>query len=154
MALFIALWVMNSGPELKRAVSGYFKDPRGYTVRLGAGPAGSGESLKVTRANVSEIQSEIERALRAAPEFQRIGRTMLIAAGLPPESLLVRDASRPGWKRGLEATIGVVCDAATAAELPKACHPLIFTLLGEQAFNHLRKMEAALTNADSSAAAD
>jgi len=87
-------------------------------------------------------------------DFQRIARTMLIAAGLPPESLLVRDASRPGWKRGLEATIGVVCDAATAAELPKACHPLIFTLLGEQAFNHLRKMEAALTNADSSAAAD
>lgn len=79
MALFIALWVMNSGPELKRAVSGYFKDPRGYTVRLGAGPAGSGESLKVTRANVSEIQSEIERALRAAPEFQRIGRNVILS---------------------------------------------------------------------------
>jgi len=81
-------------------------------------------------------------------DFQRIARTMLIAAGLPPESLLVRDASRPGWKRGLEATIGVVCDAATAAELPKACHPLIFTLLGKSAFNHLRQIEGALTGAD------
>jgi GntR family transcriptional regulator len=82
-------------------------------------------------------------------DFQRIARTMLIAAGLPPEGLLVRDASRPGWKRGLEATIGVVCDAATAAELPKGCHPLVFTLLGEAAFNRLREMEAALTSADS-----
>ena len=80
-------------------------------------------------------------------DFQRIARTMLIAAGLPPEGLLVRDASRPGWKRGLDATIGVVCDAATAAELPKGCHPLVFTLLGEQAFNHLRQIEAALTGA-------
>lgn len=81
-------------------------------------------------------------------EFQRIARTMLIAAGLPPECLLVRDASRPGWKRGLEATIGVVCDAVIAAELPKGCHALIFTLLGEQAFKHLRQIEAALTVAD------
>jgi GntR family transcriptional regulator len=79
-------------------------------------------------------------------DFQRIARTMLIAAGLPPEGLLVRDAARPGWKRGLEATIGVVCDAATAAELPKGCHPLIFTLLGEPAFKHLRQIEAALTS--------
>ena len=80
-------------------------------------------------------------------DFQRIARTMLIAAGLPPEGLLVRDATRPGWKRGLEATIGVVCDAATAAELPKGCHPLIFTLLGEPTFKHLRQIEAALTSA-------
>jgi DNA-binding transcriptional regulator YhcF (GntR family) len=82
-------------------------------------------------------------------DFQRIARTMLIAAGLPPEGLLVRDASRPGWKRGLEATIGVVCDAVTSTELPKGCHPLIFTLLGESAFNQLRQIEAALTVATS-----
>jgi len=46
-------------------------------------------------------------------EFQRIGRTMLVAAGLPPESLLVRDPTSPGWKRGLQATSGVVCDSVT-----------------------------------------
>jgi len=81
-------------------------------------------------------------------DFQRIARTMLIAAGLSPEGLLLRDASLPGWKRGLDATIGVVCDMATAAELPKGCHPLVFTLLGEPAFNHLRQVESAVTNAD------
>jgi hypothetical protein len=30
-------------------------------------------------------------------EFQRIGRTMIVAAGINPENLLVRDATRPGW---------------------------------------------------------
>jgi len=51
-------------------------------------------------------------------EFQRIAQTLLIAAGLAPESLLVRDAAQAGWKRGLDATSGVVCDAVTALELP------------------------------------
>ena len=77
-------------------------------------------------------------------EFQRIARTMLIAVGLSPESLVVRDATRPGWKRGLEATTAVVCDAATAAELPQACFPLIFRLLGENGFNQLRQIESTI----------
>jgi hypothetical protein len=78
-------------------------------------------------------------------EFQRIAQTMLIAVGLRPESLLVRDASRPGWKRGLEATTGVVCDSLTAAELPKGCFPLVFQLLDEESLAQLRKLEDALT---------
>ena len=36
-------------------------------------------------------------------EFQRIGQTMLVAAGLAPECLLVRDAAKPGWRRGLRS---------------------------------------------------
>jgi GntR family transcriptional regulator len=77
-------------------------------------------------------------------EFQRIARTMLIAAGIPPESLLIRDAAHPGWKRGLETTSAVVCDAVTAAELPEKCFPLTFRLLGESAFTHLRQIESTI----------
>jgi chemotaxis protein MotB len=72
MAMFIALWVMNGSGDLKKAVSGYFKDPRGYSNKLGAGPGGPGEGLKATRVSMSQIQSQIERALRQAPEFERI----------------------------------------------------------------------------------
>jgi GntR family transcriptional regulator len=74
-------------------------------------------------------------------EFQRIAQTLLIAAGLPPESLLVRDATQPDWKRGLETTSGVVCDAVTALELPEGVYPLRFTLLDEQTLDGLRKQE-------------
>ena len=77
-------------------------------------------------------------------EFQRIAQTMLIAVGLRPESLVVRDATRAGWKRGLEATVGVVCDSLTAEELPKGCFPLVFRLLGEESLAQLRKLEDAL----------
>ncbi len=72
MALFIVLWMMNSNDNVKQSVSGYFRDPRGYTKKLGAGPAGSGEGLPVSRSNMARLQSQIEEALRRAPEFQRI----------------------------------------------------------------------------------
>jgi GntR family transcriptional regulator len=74
-------------------------------------------------------------------EFQRIAQTLLIAAGLSPESLLVRDATEPNWKRGLEATSGVVCDAVTALELPEGAFPLRFTLLDGQTLDGLRRQE-------------
>ncbi len=79
MALFIALWVMNSDGDVKKAVSGYFKDPRGYAAAAGAAQGGSGESFKATRDNMSHIQSEIERALRAAPEFERIRKNIVLS---------------------------------------------------------------------------
>ena len=77
-------------------------------------------------------------------EFQRLAQTMLIAAGLPPESLLVRDATRPGWKRGLDATSGVVCDSVTALGLPVGAFPLRFTLLDEPTLAELRRREQPL----------
>ena len=79
------------------------------------------------------------------PEFQRTGRTMLIAAGLAPESLLVRDPTQPGWGRGLDATSGVVCDAVTALELPSGVFPMRFSLFDEASFAPLRAMEATLS---------
>jgi GntR family transcriptional regulator len=74
-------------------------------------------------------------------EFQRIAQTMLIASGLAPENLLVRDAARPGWKRGLDATAGVVCDAVTALELPPGVFPMRFSLLNESTLAELRRQE-------------
>jgi DNA-binding transcriptional regulator YhcF (GntR family) len=77
-------------------------------------------------------------------EFQRIGKTMLVAAGLSPESLLVRDPTKPGWKRGLEATAGVVCDSVTAMELPAGLFPMRFILLDAASLEPLKEMEARL----------
>jgi hypothetical protein len=78
-------------------------------------------------------------------EFQRVARTMLIAAGIAPESLMVCDAAKAGWKRGLAETAAVVCDAVTCAELPKGCRAIEFRLLAEEALEGLRAAEAAVT---------
>ncbi len=81
-------------------------------------------------------------------EFQRVARTMLIAAGLPQESLLVCDAALAGWKRGLSATSAVLCDVVTAAELPKTCFAIVFRLLSDETLAQLRAAESAIQDAD------
>jgi len=76
-------------------------------------------------------------------EFQRFAQVMLVAAGLPSETLLVRDANEPGWERGLDETVGVVVDSVTERELPAGVHPMRFTLLDAEGMAQLRAMEAA-----------
>jgi chemotaxis protein MotB len=72
MALFIVLWMMNSTQRVKASITGYFRDPKGYTRTLGAGPSSTGEGLPVDHRNVSQIQKQIEEALRSVPDFPRI----------------------------------------------------------------------------------
>jgi len=87
-------------------------------------------------------------------EFQRIARTMIVAAGLSPENLLVRDATQSGWKRGLGATSAVICDVVVAQQLPKGCFPLVFRLLGDASFAQLRAIETELTGTPDGTASD
>jgi GntR family transcriptional regulator len=74
-------------------------------------------------------------------DFQRIAQTMLVAAGFAPESLLVRDATGPGWKRGLETTSAVLCDAAIEHDLPAGTHAIVFRLFDEASISDLRSRE-------------
>ncbi len=76
MALFIVLWMMNATDRVKRSVSGYFLDPRGYTRKLGAGPAHSGEGIKIEKRTVTEVRQEIEAALERTPDFERLRRNV------------------------------------------------------------------------------
>ena len=79
MALFIVLWMMNSGTKVKQSVSGYFRDPRGYTRTLGAGAGSSGEGLAVHQNNVRTVQEQIESAMRKMPEFRSIRNNVLFS---------------------------------------------------------------------------
>ena len=73
------------------------------------------------------------------PEFLKLARTMLSAAGFHPDSLVIRDARKPNWQRGLKQTAGVVCDSVTATELPPACRAIPFSLLAEVSIEELRR---------------
>jgi GntR family transcriptional regulator len=123
-------------------------------------PAGKGLTVLQVHPVSPALQANLQRYLpeHAADlvgivsrwsEFQRIARTLIVAAGLAPENLLVRDASRPGWKRGLEATTGVICDVVTAQQLPKGCFPIVFRLLDDASFAQLRAIEAELAGTKS-----
>jgi chemotaxis protein MotB len=72
MALFIVLWMMNSSNAVKKSITGYFHDPKGYVKTLGAGAANAGEGLSVNHNNVERIRQQIEEALRQLPDFQKL----------------------------------------------------------------------------------
>jgi DNA-binding transcriptional regulator YhcF (GntR family) len=69
------------------------------------------------------------------PEFIASARTMLIAAGLPAEALVLRDARRPGWNHGLDGVTAILCDvfAATSSRLPKKPYLVVYRLLADTA---------------------
>lgn len=72
------------------------------------------------------------------PDFLKLARTMLIAAGFHPDSLLLCDARKPDWQRGLQQTVAVVCDSVTACHLPKNLRAISFPLLAESSIGELR----------------
>ena len=74
-------------------------------------------------------------------DFREIARTMLAAAGVDPDLLVVRNPKRPRWQRGLDATGAVICDAHTAATrtLPKGPKVFVFSLLADAFQKELSK---------------
>jgi DNA-binding transcriptional regulator YhcF (GntR family) len=79
------------------------------------------------------------------PKFLKTAHTMLIAAGVPAECLVLRDASAPDWQRGLKQVAAIVCDSFTARELNGISRVLLFPLLSESSLQHLRRYEEFLS---------
>jgi GntR family transcriptional regulator len=75
------------------------------------------------------------------PDFLKLARTMLIAAGFNQDALILRDARTRNWQRGLTQTTAVISDSVTAADLPKDCRVIIFSLLAESSLADLRRCE-------------
>jgi len=83
------------------------------------------------------------------PQFLENTRTMLIAAGFAPETLLLRDTAEDGWHAGFAQTIGVVCDVFTAARLPNGVRAIPFSLLAETTLEDLKRRHHAMVSPES-----
>jgi GntR family transcriptional regulator len=73
------------------------------------------------------------------PGFLKWSRTILIAAGISPDGLSLRDARTPGWKRGLSACALVIADSLTAALLPTGTEVRVFRLIHDSSLAELRQ---------------
>ena len=78
------------------------------------------------------------------PEFLKVARAVLTAAGFDVDSLVFRDAREAHWERGLKETAAVVCDVLTAAALPAGCRAIPFSVLSETSMEEVRRYEAFL----------
>jgi chemotaxis protein MotB len=76
MALFIVLWLVSSGTEVRKAVAGYFRDPKGYQKLNGSARAGSGEALAVSKSNIDKLKENLEDAMKKLPNFQNFSKNV------------------------------------------------------------------------------
>ena len=102
------------------------------TLRFRSVPSSLGEWLPAPSGALVGIASRWTH-------FLTLARTMLCAAGFHPDCLVLRDARKPNWQRGLKQTAAVVCDSIVARELPTGCRAIPFVLLAESSIDELRR---------------
>jgi chemotaxis protein MotB len=72
MALFIVLWLLTSNEKVRKAVSGYFKDPIGRGKNMGTSMRGTGRDLSVLKDDMSTLKEKLEAAIKLIPHFQEM----------------------------------------------------------------------------------
>jgi chemotaxis protein MotB len=72
MALFIVLWLMNSSEQVKKAVGGYFQDPKGSGQHTGSVTGGQADALSVSQKEMAHVKDLLDQAMKRAPEFQKL----------------------------------------------------------------------------------
>ena len=97
MALFIVLWLMGSSEKVKKAVSGYFNDPRGTASLLGTAMSGTGESVAVVKnEDLTHLKEKLEEQIRANKALEKLAKQIEItitAEGLRIELLEGKDGT-------------------------------------------------------------
>lgn len=105
MALFIVLWLMTQSDKVKKAVAGYFQDPRGTASLLGTTMAGNGEAVTVdqdaNRKRLQQLKEKLEKEIQARKDLQKLSRQIEIT--ITPEGLrieLLEDKNGTFYKSG------------------------------------------------------
>jgi chemotaxis protein MotB len=88
MSLFIVLWLMNSNEKIKKAVAGYFNDPKGTAALMGTTMTGTGESVSAAAArDMQKLKQKLEEQIKAKKDLEKLSKQIEIT--LTPEGLRV-----------------------------------------------------------------
>ena len=88
MSLIIVLWLMNSSEKVKKAVAGYFNDPKGTSTLMGTTMSGTGESVTVAAAsNMNQLKDKLEQEIKARKDLEKLSKQIEIT--ITPEGLRI-----------------------------------------------------------------
>ena len=88
MSLFIVLWLMNSSEKIKKAVAGYFNDPRGTSTMMGTTMTGTGETVSAAVAdNMEKLKDKLEHEIKAKKDLEKLSKQIEIT--ITPEGLRI-----------------------------------------------------------------
>jgi chemotaxis protein MotB len=88
MSLFILLWLMGSSEKVKRAVAGYFNDPKGTSSQLGTTMTGTGETVpQASTKDLEDLKDKLEKEIKARKELEKLSKQIEIT--VTPEGLRI-----------------------------------------------------------------
>ena len=88
MSLFIVLWLMNSSEKVRKAVAGYFNDPRGTASLVGTTMSGGGvETVAQNDERLQQLKKKLEQEIRARKQFDKLSKQIEIT--VTPEGLRI-----------------------------------------------------------------
>jgi chemotaxis protein MotB len=88
MSLFIVLWLMNSSEKVKKAVAGYFNDPKGTGTMLGTTMTGTGETVGAASTdNMQKLKEKLEQEIKAKANLEKLSKQIEIT--ITPEGLRI-----------------------------------------------------------------
>jgi chemotaxis protein MotB len=88
MSLFIVLWLMNSSEKIKKAVAGYFNDPKGTSSLMGTTVSGTGETITPAAASaMQQLKERIEEGIKARKDLQQLSKQIELT--ITPEGLRI-----------------------------------------------------------------
>jgi chemotaxis protein MotB len=129
MALFIVLWLMNSSEQIKKAVAGYFNDPKGTGNLLGTTMNGTGTTMQQAGADsLQKLKDKLNQEIGERAELKKLSKQIemsITSEGLRIE--LLEDKNGTFYQSGspkLSAS-GQELLALLAAELKTLPNPLL-----------------------------
>jgi chemotaxis protein MotB len=88
MSLFIVLWLMNSSDKVKKAVAGYFNDPKGTASLLGTTMSSDGMAVTTkVNDNMKKLKEKLEAEIKAKKELEKLSKQIEIT--ITPEGLRI-----------------------------------------------------------------
>src|ERR1700744_1850439 len=104
MALFIVLWLLSSSSQVKKAVAGYFNDPKSSSKETGSDQAGDAENLPIDKENVDKLKERIQKAIKDQKDLEKLAKQIEIT--ITPEGLrieLIEDKNGTFFESGSAA---------------------------------------------------
>ncbi|CAN5488997.1 hypothetical protein BH10ACI1_BH10ACI1_06950 [soil metagenome] len=71
--------------------------------------------------------------------FLSLAKTMLVAAKIEPDSLIVRLTREPNWRHGLSSASMIICDSLTGKKLARYQNVRKFCLIANESFDEIAK---------------
>jgi hypothetical protein len=73
-------------------------------------------------------------------KFLLMAKTMLLAANLDAESLIIRSTKQKEWKNGLNSAAMIICDSLCALHFPNDERIRRFQLISDESLSELRNI--------------